>query len=617
MADINVNNNYTDMKNLTPFKLCVLQNFPFIESDFDAVTNYQLLCKVVEYLNKVIDNNNKQNDNITQLEQNFITLYNYVKDCFDNFDVQEEINRKLDNMVLDGTIEALLAKLIKRPPYISALTIGCDNTGATDCSDLINNFTNDYIIFFPTGSYKVDKTIRLKNGIFGEKAIINMSNDTYIICDELNGSEIYGLTINTNFKGIELNNCKRVEIKNININQSMPSAKNNANFIINLIESSYININNSNLIGYKTDEYYQNDAIHINCSCNHIYVSDCHLESSDDVIAINSAEGVEGHIENVYINNCDCDCIWGIRFYGFTQKRLIKDIYINNIIIRQRVKTMPSVRVLNGGDYFNGNFNQGNCFVENININNIDCTGANRFITFAKTTGDIHVNNVKTDCKILVSAYNSADCTIDICNSILKDNSNLCEFNVTPITGYTADLHNNTINLKNISLKNYSSNLITSNLLSFKDSIFYNNVVNIKNSNLECNRIFFNNEIINNERFKIDININLYDSNLIANKTTTFIATYNDVESIFKNINCNGVLINNYNSNGSLIAYNINNTYYTDIGTTFQTIEGKINCFKNAQPTRATNGSIVIIRDSTTLKIVEKLIYNNGWTALE
>ena len=110
MADINVNNNYRDMKNLTPFKLCVLQNFPFIEADFDAVTNYQLLCKVVEYLNKVIDNNNKQNDNINQLEQNFITLYNYVKDYFDNLDVQKEINMKLDEMSEDGT----LAKIINQ-----------------------------------------------------------------------------------------------------------------------------------------------------------------------------------------------------------------------------------------------------------------------------------------------------------------------------------------------------------------------------------------------------------------------------------------------------------------------------------------------------------------------
>lgn len=108
---INVNNNYTDMKNLTPFKLCVLQNFPFIEVNFDAVTNYQLLCKVVEYLNNVIDNNNKQNDNITKLEQNFITLYNYVKDYFDNLDVQEEINKKLDEMAADGTLSELIQPL--------------------------------------------------------------------------------------------------------------------------------------------------------------------------------------------------------------------------------------------------------------------------------------------------------------------------------------------------------------------------------------------------------------------------------------------------------------------------------------------------------------------------
>lgn len=104
MGDINVNNDYKDMVHLTPFKACVLQNFPFIEADFDAVTNYQLLCKVVEYLNKLIDNSNKQNDNITQLEQNFITLYNYVKDYFDNLDVQEEINKKLDEMAADGTL---------------------------------------------------------------------------------------------------------------------------------------------------------------------------------------------------------------------------------------------------------------------------------------------------------------------------------------------------------------------------------------------------------------------------------------------------------------------------------------------------------------------------------
>lgn len=105
---MNINQNYDDLKNITPFKLCVLTNFPFIEADFDAVTNYQLLCKVVEKLNEIIANTDKQNSNIELLETNFTTLYNYVKNYFDNLDVQEEINDKLDKMAEDGSLSALI-----------------------------------------------------------------------------------------------------------------------------------------------------------------------------------------------------------------------------------------------------------------------------------------------------------------------------------------------------------------------------------------------------------------------------------------------------------------------------------------------------------------------------
>lgn len=105
---MNINQNYDDLKNITPFKLCVLTNFPFIEADFDAVTNYQLICKVVEKLNEIIANTDKQNSNIELLETNFTTLYNYVKNYFDNLDVQEEINDKLDKMAEDGSLSALI-----------------------------------------------------------------------------------------------------------------------------------------------------------------------------------------------------------------------------------------------------------------------------------------------------------------------------------------------------------------------------------------------------------------------------------------------------------------------------------------------------------------------------
>ena len=84
--------------NITPFKWCVIQNFPFIEEDFDAITNYQLLCKVVEYLNKVIENVNIIGENEEKLINEFNNLKNYIDNYFKNLDIKDEINSKLDEM---------------------------------------------------------------------------------------------------------------------------------------------------------------------------------------------------------------------------------------------------------------------------------------------------------------------------------------------------------------------------------------------------------------------------------------------------------------------------------------------------------------------------------------
>ena len=117
--------NYKPYKPLPPFKGMVLQNFPFIEEDFDAITNYQLLCKVVEYLKNVIANELTMEENITTLYNEFVELKNYVDNYFDNLDVQEEINNKLDEMTEDGTLETIIAKYIKYPySYLTLKKVG-------------------------------------------------------------------------------------------------------------------------------------------------------------------------------------------------------------------------------------------------------------------------------------------------------------------------------------------------------------------------------------------------------------------------------------------------------------------------------------------------------------
>lgn len=101
-----------NLKYLTPFKCCIIQNFPFIEEDFDAITNYQLLCKIVEYLNNTITAVNKDTEQVSKLTDAFNNLKDYVDNYFNNLDVQEEINNKLDEMARAGELDEIVGKYV-------------------------------------------------------------------------------------------------------------------------------------------------------------------------------------------------------------------------------------------------------------------------------------------------------------------------------------------------------------------------------------------------------------------------------------------------------------------------------------------------------------------------
>lgn len=91
-------NNY---KRLPPFKWFCLTNFPFIEADFDALTNYELLCKVVQYLNEVIVKTNELGEQVEILTN-----------WFENLDVQDEIDHKLDEMVESGELQEIISEYL-------------------------------------------------------------------------------------------------------------------------------------------------------------------------------------------------------------------------------------------------------------------------------------------------------------------------------------------------------------------------------------------------------------------------------------------------------------------------------------------------------------------------
>jgi len=154
---------------LTPFKGWVLENFPFIESDFDCITNYQLLCKIDEYLNNVISNQNQVQKLGTELVNAYNQLLNYVNNYFDNLDVQEEINNKLDAMAEDGSLTNLIKdyvdpiqeefedsinnRIIVMENKVNAATSGSplvasSTSGMTDTTRVYVNTTDGYWYYY-------------------------------------------------------------------------------------------------------------------------------------------------------------------------------------------------------------------------------------------------------------------------------------------------------------------------------------------------------------------------------------------------------------------------------------------------------------------------------------
>ena len=80
--------------------------------DVESGTCLQQTARMYDKVNQLVRNVNEQNETIADYIQQFIDLKDYVDNYFDNLDVQTEINNKLDEMLENGELGALLSSLI-------------------------------------------------------------------------------------------------------------------------------------------------------------------------------------------------------------------------------------------------------------------------------------------------------------------------------------------------------------------------------------------------------------------------------------------------------------------------------------------------------------------------
>lgn len=78
----------------------------------DSLSYMELLNKVVYVVNLAIEDVDAVEDNVAALLTAFQDLQQYTNDYFDNLDVQEEINNKLDDMAASGELNQILNPLV-------------------------------------------------------------------------------------------------------------------------------------------------------------------------------------------------------------------------------------------------------------------------------------------------------------------------------------------------------------------------------------------------------------------------------------------------------------------------------------------------------------------------
>lgn len=115
-------------RTLQPFRYWCQKVLPLVYDD--SLSYYELLCKVVNYLNKTMEDVETLHGDVTNLHTAYEQLQNYVNMYFSSLDVQQEINNKIDEMAENGTLnrlfgnELVMYDNINTPKIINMTKIG-------------------------------------------------------------------------------------------------------------------------------------------------------------------------------------------------------------------------------------------------------------------------------------------------------------------------------------------------------------------------------------------------------------------------------------------------------------------------------------------------------------
>ena len=183
--------NYTNLK---PFKFWCQKVLPLVYDD--SLSYYELLCKVVEYLNNIIKDMNVFEDKITELENKYSELKRYVDNYFENLDVSDAINKKLDDMAISGELSAIFNRYTSAfivPRYLATCYKSVKDAKAVEGEALIALSDNKFLACFSPIKYDATSTATIN--------LISIDKYTVTVEKESNVTGLYHINDGTLLDG--------------------------------------------------------------------------------------------------------------------------------------------------------------------------------------------------------------------------------------------------------------------------------------------------------------------------------------------------------------------------------------------------------------------------------
>lgn len=168
-----------EVVDLSPFKRMVMTIGTLPTAFTESMTYYEALAYFVKEIEQIIHAVNQNAEATKELQTLYTQLKQYVDDYFDNLDVQEEINNKLDEMAEQGELADIIAQYLQLAGVLAYDTKASMKTAVNLTNGSICKTLGDNNIQDGKGSFYKVRQIQ-NTDIIDEENIIALSDNNLV-----------------------------------------------------------------------------------------------------------------------------------------------------------------------------------------------------------------------------------------------------------------------------------------------------------------------------------------------------------------------------------------------------------------------------------------------------